>query len=60
MNVRFGAFIDTLEMFDNDLFGLSLVEAKGLDPQGRMLLENTLNVIKDCSWRMESKNNIGV
>ena len=58
--MRFGAFIDNLEMFDNDLFGLSLVEAKGLDPQGRMLLENTLNVIKDCSWRMESKNNIGV
>jgi acyl transferase domain-containing protein len=60
MNVRFAAFVDTFDMFDKDLFGLSSVEANGLDPQGRMLLENTLNVIKDGKWRLQSKNNIGV
>lgn len=60
MNVRFAAFIDIFDMFDNDLFGLSTVEASGLDPQGRMLLENTFNVIRDCEWKIERKNKVGV
>jgi len=60
MNVRFASFIDIVEMFDNDLFGLSPVEASGLDPQGRMLLENTFSVIKDFQWSIERKTNIGV
>ena len=35
----YGAFLDDIECFDNLLFNLSPREAKGMDPQERLLLE---------------------
>lgn len=39
--VRFGAWIDCISKFDEGVFRLSRAEAIGLDPQCRMLLDNT-------------------
>jgi hypothetical protein len=38
---RFAAWMDGVAEFDEGLFRLSQAEAGGLDPQCRMLLENT-------------------
>ncbi|HEY3731039.1 MAG TPA: beta-ketoacyl synthase N-terminal-like domain-containing protein [Steroidobacteraceae bacterium] len=36
---RCGSFIDGVDQFDADFFGMTPLEAKGLDPQHRLLLE---------------------
>src|SRR5204862_3287636 len=36
---RWGAFLDEIEMFDPDFFGMSRPDAARLDPQQRLLLE---------------------
>ncbi|KAK9866518.1 hypothetical protein WJX84_000275 [Apatococcus fuscideae] len=41
MYVPFGSFVDAVDMFDASLFGLASGEALALDPQARMLLEQT-------------------
>ena len=38
---RFGAFIENVEQFDGQLFGLPRAEALAIDPQQRLLLEET-------------------
>lgn len=41
MYVRFGAFVDGVERFDSGAFRLPYAEAAALDPQARILLEQT-------------------
>ena len=41
MYVPFGSFVDAVDMFDANLFGLASGEALALDPQARILLEQT-------------------
>lgn len=42
---RFGTFMDSVHMFDAAAFGLSSLEAQLMDPQQRMLLEETASTI---------------
>ena len=41
MYVSFGSFVDGVDTFDASLFGLAAGEALALDPQARILLEQT-------------------
>ena len=41
MYVRFGAFVDGVDQFDSGAFRLPYAEAAALDPQARILLEQT-------------------
>lgn len=41
MYVPFGSFVDGVDVFDASLFGLAAGEALALDPQARILLEQT-------------------
>lgn len=41
MYVRFGAFVEGVERFDSGAFRLPYAEAAALDPQARILLEQT-------------------
>ncbi len=41
MYVPFGSFVDAVDEFDANLFGMAAGEALALDPQARILLENT-------------------
>lgn len=48
MNTRRGHFIDDVDAFDNDFFGIAPIEAAALDPQQRMLLESSWRAIEDA------------
>lgn len=49
MNTRRAHFIDDVDMFDNDFFGISPVEAAALDPQQRLVLQSAWRAIEDAA-----------
>ena len=60
MYVRFGGWLDGIDLFDREAFRLSQSEVVGMDPQIRMLLENTGDLLMLSSPLEDNTNNVGV
>jgi acyl transferase domain-containing protein len=62
MTTRWGGFIDGVDLFDADFFGIAAREAAFMDPQQRMLLEVAWHAIEDAGIRPAefSDSNTGV
>ena len=51
MYVRHAAFVENVEFFDAQLFGITKVEAEAMDPQQRHLLETAYGAFMDGGWK---------
>lgn len=62
MYIREGGFLQHAENFDPDAFGISLAEAKEIDPQQRQVLEVTYESLLRAGYTKSSltKSEIGV
>jgi acyl transferase domain-containing protein/NADPH:quinone reductase-like Zn-dependent oxidoreductase/SAM-dependent methyltransferase/acyl carrier protein len=63
-SVRWGGFVDSIDRFDPEFFGISLREAPCVDPQQRMLLEAAWEALEDggevLDERISSKTGVFV
>ncbi|MYV56335.1 beta-ketoacyl synthase N-terminal-like domain-containing protein, partial [Streptomyces sp. SID3212] len=50
---RWGGFLDGIEDFDADYFGMSAEEATGLDPAVRLFLEGAEGAVREAGYRDE-------
>ena len=48
-----GSYMEEIQNFDNEFFGISTQEARGMDPQQRILLEVVYEAIEDAGMRLE-------
>ena len=48
-----GSFLEEIRTFDNRFFGISSQEARGMDPQQRILLQVVYEAIEDAGMRLE-------
>lgn len=53
INVKQGGFIDEIDLFDAQFFGISPIEAVRVDPQQRILLENVYMAAEDAGVKVE-------
>ncbi|PRY74629.1 acyl transferase domain-containing protein [Yoonia maritima] len=61
-NTKWGGFVDELDLFDADLFGMSAIEARETDPQHRMLLETSWRLLEYMGHKKSdlARSNTGV
>ncbi|MBL4763655.1 MAG: zinc-binding dehydrogenase, partial [Gammaproteobacteria bacterium] len=60
---KWGGFVRDVEYFDSVFFGIAPLEAKNLDPQERLVLEEAYNCIAEAGYTpstLSPKNNVGV